>query len=232
MHVSWFEADAYARSTRQAPAHRGRVGEGGRLGRGERPVAPLPVGRRAPERPPRQPRPDRVRARAGRRVPRGRLSVRRAGHARRRLGVDGERLPPLPGLRGLPLPEYSEIFFDGAYKVLRGGSWATRPDVASTTFRNWDYPQRRQIFCRLPVRGMTGETLTEGAITIDSLPDGSALDSMAEEVREGLARDAEGAAAQVLLRRARLDPVRPHHASCPSTTPRAASARSSTGARR
>jgi gamma-glutamyl hercynylcysteine S-oxide synthase len=30
--------------------------------------------------------------------------------------------------------------------VLRGGSWATRPSVAQTTFRNWDYPQRRQLF--------------------------------------------------------------------------------------
>src|SRR5205085_2595424 len=31
-------------------------------------------------------------------------------------------------------------------EVLRGGSWATRPNVMRNTFRNWDYPQRRQIF--------------------------------------------------------------------------------------
>jgi iron(II)-dependent oxidoreductase len=30
--------------------------------------------------------------------------------------------------------------------VLRGASWATRPRVARVTFRNWDHPQRRQIF--------------------------------------------------------------------------------------
>ena len=41
---------------------------------------------------------------------------------------------------------YSSIFFDGSYKVLRGGSWATRLSVARNTFRNWDLPQRRQIF--------------------------------------------------------------------------------------
>ena len=33
-----------------------------------------------------------------------------------------------------------------AYRVLRGGSWATDPRVATVTFRNWDLPQRRQIF--------------------------------------------------------------------------------------
>ena len=27
-----------------------------------------------------------------------------------------------------------------------GGSWATQPDAVSTTFRNWDHPERRQIF--------------------------------------------------------------------------------------
>ena len=32
------------------------------------------------------------------------------------------------------------------YRVLRGGSWATSRRVATATFRNWDLPQRRQIF--------------------------------------------------------------------------------------
>ena len=45
-----------------------------------------------------------------------------------------------------PYREYSEVFFGGDYRVLRGGSWATRTRVATSTFRNWDYPQRRQIF--------------------------------------------------------------------------------------
>jgi gamma-glutamyl hercynylcysteine S-oxide synthase len=45
-----------------------------------------------------------------------------------------------------PYREYSEVFFGERYRVLRGGSWATNPRVASPTFRNWDLPQRRQLF--------------------------------------------------------------------------------------
>jgi gamma-glutamyl hercynylcysteine S-oxide synthase len=51
-----------------------------------------------------------------------------------------------PGFEPFPYREYSEIFFGSEYKVLRGGSWATRPSVARASFRNWDYPIRRQIF--------------------------------------------------------------------------------------
>jgi iron(II)-dependent oxidoreductase len=51
-----------------------------------------------------------------------------------------------PGFVAHPYREYSEVFFGRSYRVLRGGSWATDPRVATTTFRNWDLPQRRQIF--------------------------------------------------------------------------------------
>lgn len=51
-----------------------------------------------------------------------------------------------PGYRTFPYPEYSEAFFGTEYKVLRGGSWATRGGAVRGTFRNWDYPIRRQIF--------------------------------------------------------------------------------------
>jgi iron(II)-dependent oxidoreductase len=51
-----------------------------------------------------------------------------------------------PGFRAHPYKEYSEVFFGPEYRVLRGGSWATRARVATPTFRNWDFPQRRQIF--------------------------------------------------------------------------------------
>jgi len=51
-----------------------------------------------------------------------------------------------PGFESFPYPEYSEAFFGNEYKVLRGGSWATRPGAIRNTFRNWDYPIRRQIF--------------------------------------------------------------------------------------
>jgi iron(II)-dependent oxidoreductase len=51
-----------------------------------------------------------------------------------------------PGFEAYPYREYSEVFFGSGYRVLRGASWATRPRVARVTFRNWDHPQRRQIF--------------------------------------------------------------------------------------
>jgi iron(II)-dependent oxidoreductase len=51
-----------------------------------------------------------------------------------------------PGFRPHPYPEYSQVFFRSGYRVLRGASWATRSRVARSTFRNWDHPQRRQIF--------------------------------------------------------------------------------------
>jgi iron(II)-dependent oxidoreductase len=51
-----------------------------------------------------------------------------------------------PGYKSFPYREYSEVFFGAEYKVLRGGSWATQAIVARSTFRNWDYPIRRQIF--------------------------------------------------------------------------------------
>ncbi|MGK2938909.1 MAG: ergothioneine biosynthesis protein EgtB [Solirubrobacteraceae bacterium] len=54
-----------------------------------------------------------------------------------------------PGFAPFPYPEYSEVFFAGGYRVLRGGSWATAPCVARRTFRNWDRPERRQIFAGL-----------------------------------------------------------------------------------
>jgi gamma-glutamyl hercynylcysteine S-oxide synthase len=51
-----------------------------------------------------------------------------------------------PGFRAYPYREYSEVFFDRGHRVLRGGSWAASPRVATSTFRNWDLPARRQIF--------------------------------------------------------------------------------------
>jgi iron(II)-dependent oxidoreductase len=51
-----------------------------------------------------------------------------------------------PGFEAFPYREYSEPFFGDTYKVLRGGSWATDRNVIRPSFRNWDLPQRRQIF--------------------------------------------------------------------------------------
>jgi iron(II)-dependent oxidoreductase len=54
-----------------------------------------------------------------------------------------------PGFSAFPYAEYSEAFFGDEHRVLRGGSWLTDPLVARPTFRNWDLPQRRQIFSGL-----------------------------------------------------------------------------------
>jgi gamma-glutamyl hercynylcysteine S-oxide synthase len=51
-----------------------------------------------------------------------------------------------PGFVAYPYREYSQVFFGDGYRVLRGGSWATHERVAGPRFRNWDLPQRRQIF--------------------------------------------------------------------------------------
>jgi gamma-glutamyl hercynylcysteine S-oxide synthase len=58
-----------------------------------------------------------------------------------------------PGFEAFPYPEYSEVFFGSDYKVLRGGSWATRRNVIRPSFRNWDLQQRRQIFAGLRCAG-------------------------------------------------------------------------------
>ncbi|BCJ56671.1 ergothioneine biosynthesis protein EgtB [Micromonospora endophytica] len=51
-----------------------------------------------------------------------------------------------PGFAAFPYREYSEVFFGGDYQVLRGGSFGTDRAACRGTFRNWDYPIRRQIF--------------------------------------------------------------------------------------
>jgi len=55
-------------------------------------------------------------------------------------------LRPWPGFTPMIYDRYSQPFFDGDYKVLRGGSWAVAPGILRPSFRNWDHPIRRQIF--------------------------------------------------------------------------------------
>jgi iron(II)-dependent oxidoreductase len=84
---------------------------------------------------------------------------------------------PYPGFTAWPYREYSEVFFGGDYKVLRGGSFGVDPVACRGTFRNWDYPVRRQIFAgfrtartaggcgaerRSSPRGSTAEPATSG----------------------------------------------------------------------
>jgi iron(II)-dependent oxidoreductase len=53
---------------------------------------------------------------------------------------------PYPGFAAWPYREYSAVFFGSEYKMLRGGAFGVAPVACRGTFRNWDYPIRRQIF--------------------------------------------------------------------------------------
>ena len=56
---------------------------------------------------------------------------------------------PWPGFAPMLYADYSSPFFGGDYRVLRGGSWAVGGAAIRPSFRNWDHPMRRQIFCGL-----------------------------------------------------------------------------------
>ncbi|MDX6695836.1 MAG: gamma-glutamyl hercynylcysteine S-oxide synthase [Blastocatellia bacterium] len=42
-----------------------------------------------------------------------------------------------PGFEPFPYPEYSQTWFDGDHRVLKGGSWATRAPLLRNSFRNF-----------------------------------------------------------------------------------------------
>jgi gamma-glutamyl hercynylcysteine S-oxide synthase len=42
-----------------------------------------------------------------------------------------------PGFKAFPYPEYSEVWFDDDHRILKGGSWATRPSLLRISFRNF-----------------------------------------------------------------------------------------------
>ena len=146
MHVSWYEADAFARAHgKRLPAeaewetaatvdprtggkHRYPWGDDAptpeRVTLNQLPLGPAPVG-----------------------------SLPAGASADGVLGLIGDawewtasEFRPYPGFRAHPYPEYSETHFGKGYRVLRGGSWASRPRVIDGTFRTWDLPERRQIF--------------------------------------------------------------------------------------
>ena len=54
-----------------------------------------------------------------------------------------------PGFKAFPYPEYSEVWFDGDHRVLKGGSWATRAPLLRTSFRNFFRRQFRIAFAGL-----------------------------------------------------------------------------------
>jgi ergothioneine biosynthesis protein EgtB len=50
-----------------------------------------------------------------------------------------------PGFQSYPYVGYSQVYFDQQHRVLKGGSWATRPWALRCSFRNWYHPGVRQI---------------------------------------------------------------------------------------
>ena len=68
---------------------------------------------------------------------------------------------PWPGFRPMLYAQYSQPFFDGDYRVLRGGSWAVAPSILRPSFRNWDHPVRRQIFSGIRLAWSVDQSVDE-----------------------------------------------------------------------
>lgn len=50
------------------------------------------------------------------------------------------------GFEPYPYKGYSQVYFDGKHRVLRGSSWATRRWAMRSAFRNWYHPHVREVF--------------------------------------------------------------------------------------
>jgi gamma-glutamyl hercynylcysteine S-oxide synthase len=146
MHVSWFEADAYARFAGKRLPTELEWEKAAAWGPAASEPRTYPWGED-------EPTPERANLdqTAFGPVPAGALAGGASAYGV--LGLIGDawewtasEFRGYPGFRAHPYREYSEVFFGDRHRVLRGGSWATRPSVARNTFRNWDLPQRRQIF--------------------------------------------------------------------------------------
>ena len=145
-HVCWFEADAYARwAGRRLPSEAewekacGWDPVAGRLRR-------FPWGNEDPT-----PALANLGQQATRPAPAGAYPAGASAYGVEQMVGDvwewtASGFEAYPGTRAFPYREYSEVFYGGDYRVLRGGSWATHPTAVRTTFRNWDLPVRRQIF--------------------------------------------------------------------------------------
>ncbi|MFD5813630.1 ergothioneine biosynthesis protein EgtB [Streptomyces sp. NPDC127038] len=146
LHVCWYEADAYARwAGRRLPTE----------AEWEKAARHDPVSGRSTRYPWGDEDPSPVHANLGQRhlrpAPAGSYPAGASPLGVRQLIGDvwewtSSDLEPYPGFVAFPYREYSEVFFGPEYKVLRGGSFAVDQVACRGTFRNWDYPIRRQIF--------------------------------------------------------------------------------------
>ena len=184
VHVSWFEADAFAR------AHGARLpteAEWEKAATWDQEDADAFL--RAPPGA-RQPRPACFGTAAGRRLP-GR--PRPCGA----LGMLGDMwewtssdFDGYPGFAAHPYREYSEVFFGAGYKVLRGGSWATRARVANADLPQLGPPPAAADLLRRAagVGRMSWSHRVNGPIRIDSwLAEGDER-TLADDVLDGLTR--------------------------------------------
>lgn len=145
-HISWFEADAFARWA------------GGRLPtevEWEKAAAWDPAAGRARRFPwgDGAPTPRRANVGLSRSAPApvGSLPAGTSAYGVEQLAGDvyewtASPFTAYPGFAAFPYREYSEVFFGGDFRVLRGASWANAPSLARATYRNWDHPYRRQVF--------------------------------------------------------------------------------------
>ncbi|MFF2502901.1 ergothioneine biosynthesis protein EgtB [Streptomyces sp. NPDC058067] len=146
VHVSWYEADAYARwAGRRLPSE----------AEWEKAARFDPASGRSMRYPWGDADPTPERANLGQRhlrpAPAGSYPAGESPLGVRQLIGDvwewtSSDFLPYPGFAAFPYREYSEVFFGPDHKVLRGGSFAVDAVVCRGTFRNWDYPVRRQIF--------------------------------------------------------------------------------------
>ncbi|GGQ07212.1 ergothioneine biosynthesis protein EgtB [Streptomyces roseolilacinus] len=146
LHVSWYEADAYARwAGRRLPTE----------AEWEKAARYDPVSGRSRRYPWGDAEPSPDHANLGQRhlrpAPAGAYPAGASPLGVRQLIGDvwewtASDFLPYPGFVAFPYREYSEVFFGPEHKVLRGGSFAVAPVACRGTFRNWDLPVRRQIF--------------------------------------------------------------------------------------
>ncbi|MFD7341080.1 ergothioneine biosynthesis protein EgtB [Streptomyces violascens] len=146
LHVSWYEADAYARwAGRRLPTEE----------EWEKAARHDPVSGRSRRYPWGDAAPSPAHANLGQRhlrpAPAGAYPEGQSPLGIRQLIGDvwewtSSDFLPYPGFVAFPYREYSEVFFGPGHKVLRGGAFSVDEVACRGTFRNWDLPVRRQIF--------------------------------------------------------------------------------------